>query len=202
MASPRVIRTDAAPPRLPRSRWVAFAVRVMALAMALLVDGYARHEVGKSSTVPAGGPVAGAGVPGGGPVLDLSGPTARSAPLPDKTVALTFDDGPDPKWTPEILDVLRRHNVPATFFVVGTAAAEHPALVRAELAAGHEVGAHTFTHTDLGSVSATRAGVELSLTQSALAGAAGINTHLLRLPYSSTPGRVQSSPSSVAATTR
>ena len=185
MARLRAARPGTDPARLPASRWIALGAMITALAMAVLVDGYARHEVGRSSTVPAAGPVVGAGVPGGGPVLDLSGPVPRSAPLPDKTVALTFDDGPDPKWTPQILDVLRRHNVPATFFVVGTAAAEHPGLVRAELAAGHEIGAHTFTHTDLGAVSAARAGVELSLTQSALAGAAGINSHLLRLPYSS-----------------
>jgi cellulose synthase/poly-beta-1,6-N-acetylglucosamine synthase-like glycosyltransferase/peptidoglycan/xylan/chitin deacetylase (PgdA/CDA1 family) len=170
--------------RLSRSRWIALAAMVMALATALLVDGYARHEVGRSSTVPAAGPAA-TGLNTTGPVLDLSGPQARSAPVPDKTVALTFDDGPDPTWTPQILDVLRRHNVPATFFVVGAEAAAHPELVRKELAAGHEIGAHTFTHTDLGAVSATRAGIELNLTQSALAGAAGIKTHLLRLPYSS-----------------
>jgi cellulose synthase/poly-beta-1,6-N-acetylglucosamine synthase-like glycosyltransferase/peptidoglycan/xylan/chitin deacetylase (PgdA/CDA1 family) len=154
-----------------------------ALAMALLVDGFTHHAVGRSSTVGLRG--TNAGLSDQGPVLDLSGPQPRSAPLPDKTVALTFDDGPDPQWTPQILDVLRRYNVPATFFVVGAEAARHPELVRQELAAGHEVGAHTFTHTDLGAVSGLRASAELSLTQSALAGAAGINTHLLRLPYSS-----------------
>jgi cellulose synthase/poly-beta-1,6-N-acetylglucosamine synthase-like glycosyltransferase/peptidoglycan/xylan/chitin deacetylase (PgdA/CDA1 family) len=174
--------------RLPKSRWVALVAMLAALTMALLVDGFARHEVGRSSTVPAAGPAAAPAAPGldtAGPVLDLGGAQLRSAPLPDKTVALTFDDGPDPKWTPAILDVLRRHGVPATFFVVGAEVARHPELVRAEVAAGHEIGAHTFTHTDLGTVSATRATVELSLTQSALAGAAGISTHLLRLPYSS-----------------
>jgi len=183
MARRREARLDNASARLPRSRWIALGAMLVALAMALMVDGYTRHEVGRSSTVGAAGGLA--DLPASGPVLDLSGPTPRSAPLPDKTVALTFDDGPDPKWTPQILDVLRRHHVPATFFVVGAAAAAHPGLVRAELAAGHEIGAHTFTHTDLGAVSATRGTVELSLDQSALAGAAGINTHLLRLPYSS-----------------
>jgi poly-beta-1,6 N-acetyl-D-glucosamine synthase len=159
---------------------------ITALVGALLVNGYAGHEIGASSTAAADGPAL--GLTTTGPVIDFSGPTPRSASLPDKTVALTFDDGPDPKWTPEILDVLRRHNVPATFFVVGDRAARYPGLVRAELAAGNEVGAHTFTHTDLGSVSDTRAALELSLTQTALAGAAGVNTHLLRLPYSSAPG--------------
>ncbi|HEV7864316.1 MAG TPA: glycosyltransferase, partial [Acidimicrobiia bacterium] len=168
---------------LPRARWLAVSAMVAALGLALLVDGFVIHEVGRSSTAVPGGEVA--GLDRQGPVLDLSGPQIRSASLPDKTVALTFDDGPDPKWTPQILDVLRRHGVPATFFVVGAEAARHPELVRAELAAGHEIGAHTFTHTDLGAVSATRATVELTLTQTALAGAAGIKTHLLRLPYSS-----------------
>ncbi|HYT40387.1 MAG TPA: bifunctional polysaccharide deacetylase/glycosyltransferase family 2 protein, partial [Acidimicrobiia bacterium] len=184
-------RTDARrSPRLSRWRWVALSAMVLALFMALVVDGFARHEIGRSATGPAFGPAAVPATPGlatAGPVLDLTGPQLRSAPLPDKTVALTFDDGPDPKWTPEILDVLRRHGVPATFFVVGAETARHPELVRAELAAGHEIGAHTFTHTDLGAVSRTRAGIELSLTQTALAGAAGISTNLLRLPYSSEP---------------
>jgi cellulose synthase/poly-beta-1,6-N-acetylglucosamine synthase-like glycosyltransferase/peptidoglycan/xylan/chitin deacetylase (PgdA/CDA1 family) len=154
-----------------------------AVGMALVVNGFSHHTIGQSSTVVPRG--ASSGLDAQGPILDLSGPQPRSAPLPDKTVALTFDDGPDPQWTPKILEVLRRHDVPATFFVVGAQAARHPGLVRAELAAGHEVGAHTFTHSDLGAASGLRAGIELSLSQSALAGAAGVRTHLLRLPYSS-----------------
>jgi len=103
------------------------------------------------------------------------------------TVALTFDDGPDPTWTPKILDVLRAKHVPATFFVVGAQAVSHPDLVRRELAAGHDVGSHTFTHADLGSLPSWRQKLELSLTQTALAGAASVHTALLRPPYSSTP---------------
>ena len=183
MALARAPRPLSHTSRLPRSRWIVLAVMVTALALALLVDGFVHHEIGSSSTVPPPGPNANLDVRG--PVLDLSGATPRSAALPDKTVALTFDDGPDPKWTPQILDVLRRHGVPATFFVVGSAAARHPELVRAELAGGNEIGAHTFTHADMGAVSSTRGTVELSLTQSALAGSAGISTHLFRLPYSS-----------------
>ena len=171
--------------RLPRSRWLALAAMLAALTMALILDGFSQHAVGRSSTVAPVGP--GSGLDGQGPVLDLSEPQPRSAPLPDKTVALTFDDGPDPRWTPQILEVLRRHGVPATFFVVGAKTARHPELVRAELAAGHDVGAHTFTHSDLGQASHLRGRVELSLSQTALAGAAGVTTHLLRLPYSSSP---------------
>jgi cellulose synthase/poly-beta-1,6-N-acetylglucosamine synthase-like glycosyltransferase/peptidoglycan/xylan/chitin deacetylase (PgdA/CDA1 family) len=150
--------------------------------MALTLDGFSHTRIESSTVVPRG---SASGLDAQGPILDLSGPQPRSAPLPDKTVALTFDDGPDPQWTPKILEVLRRHGVPATFFLVGAEAARHPELVRAELAAGHEVGAHTFTHSDLGAASGLRASIEMSLTQSALAGAAGIETHLLRLPYSS-----------------
>ena len=104
-----------------RWRWVAVMAMVVALALALLVDGFARHEVGRSSTVPPAGPALGPDAQGSalgpdahGPVLDLAGRQPRSAPLPDKTVALTFDDGPDPRWTPQILDVLRRppHRAP------------------------------------------------------------------------------------------
>ena len=170
-------------PRLPRFRWLALVAMLLVLGLALTVNGFASQAMGGSATGHPSASVPGLGTQG--PVVDLSGPEPRSAPLPDKTVALTFDDGPDPRWTPAILDVLRRHDVPATFFVVGGQAAKHPELVRAEVASGHEIGAHTFSHSDLGAASPLRATIELSLSQSALAGAAGVNTHLLRLPYSS-----------------
>ncbi len=170
----------------PPSHWVLFSVLLAALAVALLVQGVARQEVGRSSTSSSG--EAAPGLAGIGPVFDPSMADIRSVTAPAKEVALTFDDGPDPTWTPRILAVLARHQVPATFFVVGGKVSAHPGLVRAELRAGHEVGSHTFTHADLGAVSGVRADAELSLTQVALAGAAGINTSLLRLPYSSVPG--------------
>ena len=170
----------------PRSRWLALIALLFVLGLALTVNGFASQAVGRSSTGHQGGSMPGSATQG--PVLDLSGPQPRSAPLPDKTMALTFDDGPDPEWTPAILEVLRRHDVPATFFVVGAQAAKHPELLRATVAAGHEIGAHTFSHSDLGAASALRTTIELSLSQSALAGVAGINTHLLRLPYSGLTG--------------
>jgi len=61
-------------------------------------------------------------------------------------VALTFDDGPDPVWTPRILEILERHGVPATFFVLGSQAERHPDVVRQVAAAGHEVGVHGYRH--------------------------------------------------------
>jgi peptidoglycan/xylan/chitin deacetylase (PgdA/CDA1 family) len=66
-----------------------------------------------------------------------------------KSVALTFDDGPHPAYTPQLLAILQKERVPATFFVVGEMAERHPDLVRGERAAGHVVGNHTFHHVNL-----------------------------------------------------
>ncbi|NKQ56009.1 glycosyltransferase [Amycolatopsis sp. K13G38] len=157
------------------------------MAAALLLYGYVRHDVGGSTT---GHPAAGSdSVPEslreGGPVVDLQhGPLRARKPSP-RTVALTFDDGPDPQWTPQVLQVLARRHVPATFFVLGAHVLQYPDLVRQEVAAGHEIGAHTFTHADLGGVPAWRQRLELSQTEVALAGTTGLATSLLRPPYAS-----------------
>ena len=66
-----------------------------------------------------------------------------------KVVALTFDDGPHPKKTPEILEILDKYDVHATFFAVGENAEAHPEIVKAEIDAGHEIGNHTYTHVFL-----------------------------------------------------
>ena len=167
----------------PRGHWYLFALLVAGLAASLLFQGYAGHDIGRSATYSTDrSPVV--GLPGARPIVDLSGSTVRSVQPPAGQVALTFDDGPDPNWTPRILAVLRRHRVPATFFVVGSAALAHPALIRDELAVG-DVGSHTFTHTDLGQASGTRDSFELSLAQASIGGAGGVETALLRLPYSS-----------------
>jgi peptidoglycan/xylan/chitin deacetylase (PgdA/CDA1 family) len=82
----------------------------------------------------------------GGGVKRLARVTGR---LQDPgAVAITFDDGPDPEFTPRVLEVLQRHQAPATFFIVGRRARRHPALVQRIVAAGHAVGSHTDTHAD------------------------------------------------------
>ena len=73
------------------------------------------------------------------------------------SVYLTFDDGPDPQWTPQVLDVLATAQVPATFFVIGSAARREPALVRRAAAEGHEIANHTFEHRHPWFMSATQA---------------------------------------------
>ena len=85
------------------------------------------------------------------PPLPTAAPT--TAPAPDKVLYLTFDDGPDPRNTWEILEVLARHNAQATFFVLGRNAQAHPDLIQAELAAGHAVANHTYNHTALSGIS-------------------------------------------------
>ncbi|MGW1723241.1 glycosyltransferase [Streptomyces sp. NPDC002306] len=121
----------------------------------------------------------------GGPVIDTRGGKVTSLRVPDHRVVLTFDDGPDPKWTPRVLDILQKHHAHAVFFVTGTMASRYPDLVKRMIAEGHEVGLHTFNHPDLSYQSTARIDWELSQNQLALAGAAGIRSSLFRPPYSS-----------------
>lgn len=111
----------------------------------------------------------------------------RTGAMPARTVALTFDGGPDPVWTPRLLDLLRRNNARATFFVHGAQAARHPELVRRIRAEGHEIGSNTYTGAVLGESSESRFRAELEMTQSALAGATGLRTNLLRMPRTTSP---------------
>jgi len=108
------------------------------------------------------------------PVLATSGPGV---------VALTFDDGPDPTWTPRILDVLRREHVPATFFVIGQQAERYPKLLRQELAEGHVIGDHTYSHPNLATLPAWRARLEINGAAWAVEGATGRRPVLFRSPY-------------------
>ncbi|WP_217238646.1 glycosyltransferase [Streptomyces sp. AC555_RSS877] len=121
----------------------------------------------------------------GGPVIDTRTGRSTSLKVPDHHMVLTFDDGPDPIWTPKVLDVLEKHDAHAVFFVTGTMASRYPDLVRRIVAEGHEVGLHTFNHPDLSLQSKKRIDWELSQNQLAITGAAGIRTSLFRPPYSS-----------------
>ncbi len=100
-----------------------------------------------------------------------------------KALALTFDDGPDPLYTPRILDILKREHVPATFFVVGLRGQADPGLLRRMVAEGDEIGSHTYTHPDLGLVSPRQFDLELSATQRLLEGETGRRTVLFRPPF-------------------
>ncbi|MFZ0063428.1 MAG: glycosyltransferase [Pyrinomonadaceae bacterium] len=98
-------------------------------------------------------------------------------------IALTFDDGPDPRWTPAILDILKRENVPATFFIIGSNGQAHPDLVKRIVNEGHEIGNHTFTHPNLGEVPRPLVDLELNATQRLIESLTGRSTVLFRPPY-------------------
>ncbi len=109
---------------------------------------------------------------------------ARYGSSPDK-VALTFDDGPDPEWTPKILDVLKREKAPAAFFLIGIQADKFSDVTDRIYREGHEIGNHTFTHPDISNISkGFMRAVELNLTEQLFASRLGIRTILFRPPYS------------------
>ncbi|HXZ32777.1 MAG TPA: glycosyltransferase [Terriglobales bacterium] len=99
-------------------------------------------------------------------------------------VAITFDDGPDPEWTPKILDVLRREQVPATFFLIGLPAESFSGVTSRIYREGHEIGNHTFTHPDISNISRRFTEVEINLTELLFASRLGVHTILFRPPYS------------------
>ncbi|WP_406100265.1 bifunctional polysaccharide deacetylase/glycosyltransferase family 2 protein [Streptomyces sp. NBC_01013] len=162
---------------------------LVALLAMLMLRGYVHSEILADHRIQP--PAATDRVPeqvlDGGPVIDARSTTepAKSLGIPDHRIVLTFDDGPDPVWTPRVLDKLKEYHAHGVFFVTGTMASRYPDLVERMVEEGHEVGLHTFNHPDLSYQSTERIDWELSQNQLVLAGAAGIRTSLFRPPYSS-----------------
>jgi cellulose synthase/poly-beta-1,6-N-acetylglucosamine synthase-like glycosyltransferase/peptidoglycan/xylan/chitin deacetylase (PgdA/CDA1 family)/spore germination protein YaaH len=98
-------------------------------------------------------------------------------------LALTFDDGPDPLWTPQILDILKAKGVHASFFVIGENAEAAPDLVQRIVAEGHDVGNHTFTHPNLGELPPSLVTLEINATQRLFEALTGRSMRLFRAPY-------------------
>nr|WTA00404.1 bifunctional polysaccharide deacetylase/glycosyltransferase family 2 protein [Streptomyces sp. NBC_00857] len=169
-------------------RYLLPSLILVALLAMLMLRGYVHSEILADHRVRP--PAATDQVPDrildGGPVIDARAATpAKSLDIPDHRLVLTFDDGPDPEWTPKVLDKLKKYNAHGLFFVTGTMASRYPALVKRMVDEGHEVGLHTFNHPDLSFQTRSRIDWELSQNQLALAGAADIRTSLFRPPYSS-----------------
>ncbi|MGV9712233.1 bifunctional polysaccharide deacetylase/glycosyltransferase family 2 protein [Gordonia sp. NPDC003424] len=106
----------------------------------------------------------------------------HSVTAPDRTLMLTFDDGPDPIWTPQVLDLLAEEHIPATFFVVGKNVANHPALLKRTIREGHMVGNHTVSHLKFGNLPSWRDRAEIVSNDRLIRATAGYATPLFRIP--------------------
>ncbi|MEW1777974.1 bifunctional polysaccharide deacetylase/glycosyltransferase family 2 protein [Streptomyces sp. NPDC086777] len=186
-APTRIERAAGRAAALQKPRVILALLLLLALTCVMLLDGYLRAEVGGDQRVRTG--ASSGKVPDrildGGPILTFRGGQATTVSVPAKTIALTFDDGPNPTYTPQVLKILQQYDVPATFFLVGSMVSRYPGIVKTMVQQGNEVGIHTFTHVDLSYQSDARINREMQQTQLALAGAAGITTTLFRAPYSS-----------------
>lgn len=101
----------------------------------------------------------------------------------DKKIALTFDDGPDPVYTPQVISILKKENVPGCFFVVGIMAEQNMELLRQEYNDGYEIGNHTFFHPDMSAIGPRRVKFELNATRRLIEAVTGHSTILFRAPF-------------------
>ena len=177
---------------LPRPRVLLATLLISLFVGVLIVQAYINaeftsdhldSEVGDQSGVPLS-------IRAGGPIINTTGGQQSSNRLPARTIALTFDDGPDPRWTPKVLDVLRENDAHGTFFVVGSEVARYPDIAKRITTDGNELGLHTFTHPNMQRIAPWRRNLELSQTQVAIARAANVHTNLVRFPYSSKPDAI------------
>ncbi len=99
-----------------------------------------------------------------------------------KYVALTFDDGPHSEYTEQILDILKKHNAKATFFVIGKNAKKYPELVKRESLEGHEIGNHTFTHPSMKKITDKQLQEEIEMAQNTIYDITGEKPVIFRSP--------------------
>ncbi|KOX03959.1 bi-functional transferase/deacetylase [Micromonospora sp. NRRL B-16802] len=186
MAEPTITPTRHRRRAVPQPRWILLGMLLAVLGSVLFVNAYTNASFTpdhhQSSSGQRDVPTS---VVTGGPIISANSEQVRSYRLPERTIALTFDDGPDPVWTPEVLRVLDAHQVKGTFFVLGSQVSRHPDAARSLVAGGHEVGVHTFTHPQLAELPAWRRQLEYGRTQLVVAAVTGVRTPLIRFPYSS-----------------
>ncbi len=137
--------------------------------------------------------------PGSSPSASPAASPAAKKPAPrtysqvsgvGRTVALTFDDGPSAKLTPKLLDMLKQRGIKATFFLVGQNAAEYPDIVKREVAEGHEVGNHSWSHPQLTKLSADGVAAQIEKTNAAIRTAIGHDPGVMRPPYGATNAKL------------
>jgi peptidoglycan/xylan/chitin deacetylase (PgdA/CDA1 family) len=119
------------------------------------------------------------------PYIDISWSNRENVAtkMPEKSIALTFDDGPHPDYTPQVLDILKKYNIKATFFLVGKRVEARCDLVRRIVQEGHEIGNHTYTHPFLTKTSPQAQQTELEKTQQVLENCIGYRPRWFRAPY-------------------
>ncbi|MGL5514301.1 MAG: polysaccharide deacetylase family protein [Sporomusa sp.] len=117
------------------------------------------------------------------PANHFYGPVFSEVQTSQQLVALTFDDGPYPPYTNQLLDVLKERQVPATFFLIGRNAVKYPDLVRRIVAEGHQLGNHTYNHIDLLKADRETIVAEIDKTNKAIAGIVGYAPHVMRPPH-------------------
>lgn len=101
----------------------------------------------------------------------------------EKLIALTFDDGPDEDFTPQILDILKKYNVKATFYVIGEKVQYNKKIIKREYEEGHEIGNHTYTHINVSKNGYNKIKKEIGDTQSAVKSVTGVYPKTFRPPY-------------------
>jgi len=125
--------------------------------------------------------------------LSVVSETMDSYPLPytlsqygyhPKQVAITFDDGPDPIWTPKVLDILKKYDVKGTFFMIGDEAQDNVSVMQRVYREGHEIGNHTYTHPDISEISQNQVDLQLALTEELFGAKLGVHPVYFRPPYS------------------
>lgn len=173
----------------PRPKTVLAVVALLVFGAILVIDGFVRSGIGGDAPrPPAANSVAKVPftVTHGAAIVDARARPVKTFALKPGTIALTFDGGPDPRWTPTVLAVLNHFDVPATFFASGAQIVQNDDLLKDVRKGGSEVGVRAFSGIDLATASSDRMQREVTLTQLSIAGAVGETTYLARPPYSAT----------------
>lgn len=168
---------------------VLFVLVLLVLAASLFIDGLSRGVM-QGHAGPEYPAYAGRD-PAPGSIL-VGGSHMKAAPLPPKTIVLTFEDGPSPTWTPRVLETLRHYRVPGTFFVGGSSTVAHPDLVERIHREGGEIGTNGYMNTDWSALPKPLHPLQRSLAPLAVVAATGQRTALVRPPDMSRPGQVTS----------
>ncbi len=124
-------------------------------------------------------------------IAELAGQKFRHGSAEGKLVALTFDDGPHPQMTPQVLAALKEAGVPATFFMVGTMLEKYPEVARQVAAEGHEIGGHSHSHKPLTSRTREQVREEIMRTQAAIRQVTGEEARLFRPPFGTINGAIR-----------